>query len=358
MRAMIVDRFGRLPQVRTVPDPQCPADGVVVEVVATGLCRSDWHGWQGHDHSIVLPHVPGHELAGHIVEVGGEVTSWTVGDRVTTPFVCACGDCATCARGDHQVCPDQLQPGFTSWGSFAEYVALPRAETNLVRLPPGLDTDEYADVAAGLGCRFATAYRAITHLARPGPGDWVVIHGCGGVGLSAVMIAAARGARVIAVDIAQSSLDAASSLGAEAVINAAEVEVVDGVKDLTAGGAAVSVDALGTTTTMQNSVRCLRPRGTHVQVGLLAGADAVPPVPMDVVIGSELVVLGSHGMAASAYPQMLAEIAGGALRPELLLRDRISLDAAPQRLASLGEPGAGAGGVTIIRPRGYRGPDL
>lgn len=355
MRAVVFDQFAHPPEVQNVPDPQCPADGVVVEVVATGLCRSDWHGWQGHDGGIALPHVPGHELAGLVVEVGSQVTSWSQGDRVTTPFVCACGQCPTCRRGDHQVCERQLQPGFTQWGSFAEFVALPRAEVNLVRLPSGWearpDIDEY-DVAAALGCRFATAYRAVVELAMVQDDDWVVVHGCGGVGLSAVMIAAAHGARVIALDVATPSLERAVAFGAIATLNSGEVDVVAAVRDLTGGGADVSVDALGAATTMQNSLACLRPRGTHVQVGLLAGADARPPVPMDVVIGSELRVLGSHGMAATSYPRMMAEIAEGRLRPDLLIRERINLDQAPARLAALNDPGAGAGGMTIIRPGG------
>src|SRR5215212_8822191 len=113
MRAVVYTDFGVPPTVRDVLEPACPRDGVVVEVGATGVCRSDWHGWQGHDPEIRLPHVPGHELAGTIVEVGREVRGWGVGDRVTVPFVCACGVCASCLAADQQVCDDQFQPGFT-----------------------------------------------------------------------------------------------------------------------------------------------------------------------------------------------------------------------------------------------------
>ena len=346
MRAVMFERFGEMPEVVDVRDPRCAPDGVVIEVGATGLCRSDWHGWMGHDDGIRLPHVPGHELAGTIVARGAEVTSWQVGDRVTTPFVCACGSCATCLRGDQQVCERQLQPGFTGWGSFAELVSIERAEVNLVLVPDVM----HFDVAASLGCRFATAYRAVVQLGEVGDGDWVAVHGCGGVGLSAVMIAAARGARVVAVDVAQSSLDLALSSGAEAVVDGSSTDVVQAVHEITSGGADLSLDALGSTTTMQSSMRCLRRRGRHLQIGLLAGDDDQPRVPMDLVVGSELQVLGSHGMAARSYPAMMAEIAAGLLRPDLLIRDHITLDEAPLRLAGLGRPGAGAGGVTIIRP--------
>src|SRR6266536_1052814 len=196
MKAIFYEAFRQPPVLTEVTDPIPKPEGVVIKVEATGLCRSDWHGWMGHDPDIVLPHVPGHELAGTIAAVGPGVQGWQVGDRVTTPFICACGQCEQCLEGNQQVCPNQLQPGFNYWGSFAEYVAVPYAEVNLVRLPDDLDFD----TAAGLGCRFATSFRAIRQVGRVAHDENVVVFGCGGVGLSAVMIAAATGARVIAVD--------------------------------------------------------------------------------------------------------------------------------------------------------------
>ena len=334
MRAVLVRAFGVPPQLTETADPTCPPDGVVVAVEATGLCRSDWHGWMGHDDDIELPHVPGHELAGTVVETGVSVTRWEVGDRVTTPFVLACGRCRACARGDGQVCEDQRQPGFTQWGSFADLVALPRADLNLVRVPDEVP----AEIAAGLGCRFATAYRAVVHVARVQPGETVVVHGCGGVGLSAVLVAAALGARVLAVDPDPTSLALAEELGA--------VPLPDELDD----GPDVTIDAYGSPANLAASVAALRPRGRHVQVGLLVGPDASPPVDMGRVLGQELQLLGSHGMPASDYSEMLARIADGTLDPARLLRDRIGLAEAGPRLAALGLPGAGAGGMTVIRP--------
>ncbi|NUL34408.1 alcohol dehydrogenase catalytic domain-containing protein, partial [Streptomyces lunaelactis] len=184
MRAVVFEEFGKPLEVREVPDPVAAHDGAVVRVEATGLCRSDWHGWMGHDSGITLPHVPGHELSGVIESVGGDVANWRPGDRVTVPFICACGRCAACARGAQQVCERQEQPGFTHWGSFAEYVPVHHADANLVALP---ETMSFA-TAASLGCRFATAFRAVVGQGRVRPGEWVAVHGCGGVGLSAVMI--------------------------------------------------------------------------------------------------------------------------------------------------------------------------
>ena len=124
MRAVVIDAVRARPEVREVPEPAAPARGVVVRVLATGMCRSDWHAWAGHDDDVRFPHVPGHELAGVVAEVGAGVGRWKAGDRVTVPFVCGCGRCDWCRTGNAQVCPDQQQPGFTHWGSFAEYVAL------------------------------------------------------------------------------------------------------------------------------------------------------------------------------------------------------------------------------------------
>ncbi|MGY1590670.1 zinc-dependent alcohol dehydrogenase family protein [Geodermatophilus sp. SYSU D00708] len=331
MRALVFDEFGGPLTVREVPVPDPAPDGVVVRVGASGICRSDWHAWQGHDPDVVLPHVPGHELAGTVAAVGAGVRRWRVGDRVTVPFVNACGRCPQCAAGDHQVCPHQTQPGFTHPGSLAEYVALEAADVNLVELPADLDDT----TAASLGCRYATAFRALVQVAAVRAGEWVAVHGCGGVGLSAVQIAAAAGARVVAVDVSPPALELAGRLGAEHVVDGTG-DVAGAVADLTGGGAHVSVDALGAAVTCENSVRCLRPRGRHVQVGLLPPAQGRPAVPMDRVIALELQVLGSHGMAAHAYPELLGLIAAGRLDPRRLVTRELALDDAGAALADVG----------------------
>ncbi|MEV6652447.1 zinc-dependent alcohol dehydrogenase family protein [Streptomyces sp. NPDC051219] len=347
MRAVVFEQYGRRAEVREVPDPEPSHHGAVVRVEATGLCRSDWHGWMGHDPDITLPHVPGHELSGVVEEVGAGVANWRPGDRVTVPFICACGRCAACAAGDQQVCERQTQPGFTHWGSFAEYVALENADVNLVAVPGELS---FA-TAAGLGCRFATAFRAVVAQGRVAPGEWVAVHGCGGVGLSAVMIAAACGARVVAVDVAPGALDLARKFGATECVDASAVPggTAEAVRELTGGGAHLSLDALGSPATCAASVAGLRRRGRHVQVGLLPSAAGDPVVPMERVIGWELEILGSHGMAAHAYPTMMEMVKSGVLRPELLVTATIALEAAPAALAAMAT--APAAGVTIIEPR-------
>ncbi|MGW3424440.1 zinc-dependent alcohol dehydrogenase family protein [Streptomyces phaeochromogenes] len=345
MRAVVFEQFGKPAELRDLPDPTPAPHGVVVRVEATGLCRSDWHGWQGHDPDITLPHVPGHELAGTVEAVGGLVTGWRPGDRVTVPFVCACGSCASCAAGDQQVCERQTQPGFTHWGSFAEFVALDHADVNLVAVADELSFG----TAASLGCRFATAFRAVVAQGRVAPGEWVAVYGCGGVGLSAVMIAAAAGARVVAVDLSPRALELAREFGAAECVAASREarpeETAEAVRELTGGGAHLSLDALGSPATCAASIGGLRRRGRHVQVGLLPQD---PTLPMSRVIGLELELLGSHGMPAHAYPPMLESVRAGVLRPDLLVTSTIPLDAAPGALAAMGTaPGAG---VTIIEP--------
>ena len=343
MRAVMFTDFGQMPSVRDVPDPVCPPDGAIIRVEATGLCRSDWHGWRGHDPDIRVPHVPGHEFAGTVEAVGKGVRNWTSGERVTVPFVCACGVCEPCLAGDQQVCDNQFQPGFTHWGSFAELVAIGRADVNLVRLPDGLDFV----TAASLGCRFATAYRAVVSQGRLRAGEWVAVHGCRGVGLSAVMIAVAAGARVVAVDISEAALAAATALGAEAVVDGSADDVVARVIAATGGGAHLSIDALGSTRTSLNSIAGLRKRGRHIQVGLMVGDDARPAIPMDLVISRELEIRGSHGMAAHDYKAMLEKINDRSLQPGRLVGRTIGLDRAPAALVAMDEPQV-VGGMTVI----------
>ncbi len=322
MRAIVFDRFQGPLRCAEVPDPALPVDGVVLRVKATGLCRSDWHAWQGHDPEVRLPHVAGHELAGVVEEVGSEVRRWRPGDRVTVPFVCACGECLACQVGDQQVCAQQYQPGFTGWGSFAERVALPRADLNLVRLPETVGFTE----AASLGCRFATAFRGLIAQGRLGPGEWVAIHGCGGVGLSAVLIAVAAGAQVIAIDVSERALAMAREFGATHVVRSRDgEEIVGRIRAWTGGGAQVSVDALGSLETCRHSILGLRARGRHIQLGLMLAEQRNAAIPMDVVIARELELRGSHGMAAHAYGPMLEAMAAGRMRPARLIARTIRL---------------------------------
>lgn len=333
MRAAVYEEFIGPIEVREVRDPALSPTGVILAVKACGICRSDWHGWMGNDPDIHLPHVPGHELAGEIAAVGSQVSNFKIGDRVTVPFVSGCGECEQCESGNQQICDRQFQPGFTAWGGFAEFVALRYADNNLVCLPDEIDFV----TAASLGCRFATSFRAVVDQGRVEVSQWVAVHGCGGVGLSAIMIAATFGARVVAVDIDNDKLEFARSLGAETVINSTYGNPVEAILDTTDGGAHISIDALGNSEVLHNSVSSLRKRGRHIQVGIMESGQHNSPVPVDKIIARELEILGSHGMQAHRYPQMLTMIADGRLEPQKLIGKTVSLDEAGLELPEMNE---------------------
>lgn len=331
MKAAVFDAFRSPLAIREVADLEPRDDAVVLDVRACGVCRSDWHAWMGHDEGVSLPHVPGHELAGTVARVGGAVRRWSVGQRVTAPFCCGCGVCHDCRCGAPQVCSAQTQPGFTHWGAFAEQVEVRHADFNLVALPEAVDFV----TAASLGCRFTTSFRAVVQQGRVSSGQWVVVHGCGGVGLSAVMIARSLGAMVIAVDIRTEPLRWAKRLGAVETIDASTDDVVSRVVEITGRGAEVSIDALGSRQTCYDSVRSLAPRGRHVQVGLLLGQHVDPPLPLGEVVAKELEVIGSHGMSTTGFAPVLRSVTAGLLDPRQLIGDVVSLEQGAAQLARM-----------------------
>lgn len=343
MQALVYEDFNAPLELQTVPEPNPASHGVVLSVRACGVCRSDWHGWKGHDPMIEPPNVPGHEVVGTVTAVGDRVRQWTGGERATVPFVGGCGTCRQCRAGHPQVCPSQFQPGFSDWGAFAEFVSIDYADENLVRLPDSMD----AVTGASLGCRFATAFRAVVDQGNVSNGDWVAVHGCGGVGLSAVMIARAAGARVIAVDIADRALSLAEELGASKTINANRTDdVVANVREASSGGVHLSLDALGSPETCFHSVANLRKRGRHVQVGLLVGDNAHSVVPFDRVVADELELRGSHGLQAHRYSALFSVIESNALDPGRLVQQTIPLADAGTYLQKMSE--FSTAGVTVI----------
>ena len=344
MRVAVFDSYRSPLEIRDVPDPSCPRDGVILQIEACGVCRSDHHGWSGVDPDVALPHVPGHEFAGIVIAAGPDCQSFRIGDRVTAPFILACGECPDCRGGEPTVCNHQFVVGFSGWGAFAEQLAVPHADFNLVKLPESLGFAE----AAAMGCRLTTAFRGLVDRAGLKPGEWLAIHGCGGVGLSAVMIGQALGAQVLAIDINEEALAMAKKLGANATLNPSSVvDAALAVRDMTAGGAHVSIDGLGITTTIQNSLRSLRKLGRHVQIGQPLGPHATPPVPLlETVYARQISILGTRGIAASRFSSLLGMIAGGRLDPARMITKRIALSQAGAALKAM--DGYTGVGVTVI----------
>ena len=339
MKAALYTSFGGEIDIVGVPDPTPPQGGVVLAVGANGICRSDWHAWMGHDHTVALPHVPGHEMAGTIVAKAPDVVDFEVGQRVTVPFALGCGNCPQCRLGNQQICDNDYQPGFSGWGSFAEFVAVPYASHNLVRVPDEMTVES----AAGLGCRFATAYRAVVDKGAVTSGTSVAIWGCGGVGLSAVLIASALGAEVVAIDVDDKALELAVRFGATHVVRSGPTtDAVESVGDLLKGGAQVSIDALGSSETAVSSIRCLAKRGRHIQVGLMIGETTDPLIPMWLLHAKEIELYGVHGMPAWQYPAMLETIASGRVAPDTLVGATLNLEQGARHLMSMDSfPGNG-----------------
>lgn len=342
MRAAVYETFNGPISVVEVDDPTPGPDEVVVAVLAVGLCRSDLHGWRGTDPDIVCPHVGGHEFVGNVVALGAGVTHLAIGDRVVAPFVCGCGECDPCRDGNTQVCRRQEQPGFTMWGAFAQFCRVPYASRNAVRVPDAID-----DVSAALvGCRVSTAYRGVVERGRLDAGETLCVHGCGGVGLAAIAIGAALGARVVAVDIDPAALELATRVGATATVDASGgVDVAAAVHAL--GGAHVSVDCLGGGAVAGASIRSLRPLGRHVQIGLFPAATA--DLPISLVVRDELELLGVHGQAAARFGPIFDLVGAGRLDLRRLVTAELALDDVPTALpAMVGFSRPGIGVVTRL----------
>jgi len=332
MRAAVLREYNADLSIEEVPDPVCPEDGVVLKVLACGVCRSDWHGWTGEHPRVKPGQIGGHEYCGEVVEAGPRAR-YRVGERLVAPFILACGACPTCQSGQGHTCPNQRLPGFTEPGAFAEYVAVP-FDHNLAVLPAALTPT----VAAGLGCRVTTAWHALTGRASVQAGEWLAVHGTGGIGLAAVILGRALGARVIAVDIVPEKLALALSLGAEAAVDAREGTTAATIRDLTGGGAHVSVEALGIATTTNASIECLRPLGRHVQVGMPVGHTARMEINMNAVYMGNLAVYGTRGMPSWRYPSLLSLIEAGRIDMSPMIAREIALSQTGGELAAFNGP--------------------
>ena len=334
MRAARITAWREPLEIVDLPDPVPPRGGVVIEVLACGVCRSDWHAWTGSDPDVSLPHVPGHEFCGQIVAVGSEVVRWKVGDRVIAPFILGCGGCADCAAGHQTICATQAVPGFTIPGAFAERIAIPFADTNLAELPAAMDPA----LAAALGCRVTTAWQALVGRAEIRPGEWLAVFGGGGVGTAALLLGRALGARVVVSDVAEDKLAYARQLGADATVNAATTDAAQPVREITGGGADVAIEALGIAATTIDAMKSLRKLGRMVQIGMPAGSHTQMTLPMDVLYSGQLTLQGTRGMPSWRYPALLNLIDGGHVDLSPMVTRRIGLSGLTDELKAFDSP--------------------
>jgi alcohol dehydrogenase len=331
MRAAVLREFNADLSIEEVADPECPETGVVLEVAACGVCRSDYHGWVGGHPKVGHGSIMGHEYCGTVVEAGAKARH-KVGDRLIAPFILGCGDCPACRTGASNTCESSVVPGFGTPGAYAQYVAVPH-DHNLVHLPDTLSPA----LAAGLGCRVTTAWHALTDRAGVRAGEWVAIHGTGGIGLSAMLLAKMLGARVVVVDVVEEKLDHAKSLGADAAVNALTEDVPAAIRDLTQGGAQVSIEALGIAATTNASVECLATLGRHVHVGMPSG-DGMMNINMRAIYSKQLAFYGTRGMPSWKYPSLLGMIERGDVDLSPMLDREVTLSQASDELRAMKGP--------------------
>ena len=336
MKAAVLEAIRKPLVVKNVPDPQLPPDGAILRTEAEGVCRSDWHVWTG-DWSWVgltpsLPVVMGHEFCGVIEEVGKEVHNFQRGDRVLVPFSQGEGACEYCRTGNSHVCVSPQLPGLSYWGGYGRLVGVPKADFNLVRMPDAVTFLE----GASMGCRFMTSYHGVVDRAQVRPGEWVAVHGCGGVGLSAIHIAAAIGASVIAVDLDDRKLELAKKVGAAHVINGKKSDPVQAIAELTGGGAHVAVDALGIATTCRNAILSLRKQGRSLQIGLTTQSEKGDvALPIDRMVVMELQLIATLGMPVSRYASMLQMVEAKKLQPAAMVTETVPLAVASRVLEEM-----------------------
>jgi alcohol dehydrogenase len=343
MRAVVFQGPEEPMEIEDVDRPEPDSDGVVVETEACGVCRSDWHAWQGDWSWIGMMMRPGlvfgHEPAGRVVEVGEDVERVSEGDRVTNPFNFSGGTCLHCRNGRANLCERSMPMGFLDFapGAYAEEYPIPNADQNVVHLPDGTDPVE----VAGLGCRFATAFHGMAHRVDVNPGDWVAVHGCGGVGLSAIHTADALGANIIAVDLNWEALNKAEELGADETIQADEVQdVPQVVKGFTerSRGVDISVDALGIAETCRNSINSLGKAGQHLQIGLTTSEEeGEVSLPVDTMVTDEREFYGSYGMPPNEYDEIFRMMDRGKIDPGKIVTETIGLEEVPEQIASFGD---------------------
>jgi propanol-preferring alcohol dehydrogenase len=339
VKAAVLTQLKAPLEIREMPDPRPGPTDAVVRVEACGICRSDWHFWQGDwtwlGVQAQLPRIMGHEFGGVVEAVGEQVQGFRPGDRVTVPFHLACGRCQFCYSGRSNLCGAGTM-GFSTDGGYGRLALVPNADMNLIRLPEGVDFL----TAAALGCRYMTAYHAVADRARVRPGEWVAVFGVGGVGLSAVQIAAALGARVIAVDISDEKLQRARQEGAVATVNASQGNPFAQVRQISEGGADVGIDALGSLPTAQSSLLSIRKGGRHVQVGLTSQQEkGMVPIPVDAMVVQEIDFLTSLGCPVTSYPGLLSLVASGRLEPRRLVTQTIPVEGVNEVLNAMTEFG-------------------
>lgn len=305
--------------VRDVPRPVPGPGDALVKVAACGFCHTDLH-YLDHDVPTAKPPplILGHEISGVVEELGPGSSVRSVGDRVLVPSVLPCGNCDYCRSGRGNICPQLQMPGNHFDGGFAEYVRVPARD--LVPLPADLDLVRSAIIADAL----TTPYHAVVHRAHVRSGDWVVVVGCGGVGINAVQFAAAAGANVIAVDLRAEKREAARRLGACEALNPSDhLDLGHEVRKKSGGGADVALEVVGKPETVSLALSTLRRGGRLCVVGY---SDSVVPIPLNRLMFFEYEIVGSLGCRPVDYPRVIEMVRKGKVSLEAVVSGTLPLD--------------------------------
>lgn len=345
MKAMLLSEYKKL-DIVDMPKPEVGPEDLLVQVKACGICGSDIHGYDGSSGRRIPPLVMGHEAAGVVAAVGKQVRGFAEGDRVTFDSTVSCGRCGSCRRGSINLCENRQVLGvscneFKRHGAFAEYVVVPQ---NIAYQLPSQLKFEHAALIEAVSIAVHAANRTPVKL-----GDTAVVVGSGMIGLLVVQAIRLAGcSRVIAVDLEDSKLEIAKSLGADYTLNAKTVDVIAEVKKLTDGkGADVSLEVVGATPTVRSAIECTRKGGSITLVGNLA-----PNVelPLQAVVTRELSIYGSCA-SNGEYPQCIDYLSRGDIKVQPLITATANLDEGPSWFERLyrGEPGAMK---VILQPAG------
>lgn len=295
-----------------------PREGeLLIKVAACGLCRTDLHYLHGLPTFKAPPIVLGHEVSGRVAGLGASVEGWKEGEAVLLPPVIPCGACEYCWKGRGTLCLKQQMFGNHTDGGFAEFVTVPASAT--FRLPSSVPLEAGSIVADAV----STPYHAVVNRAQLKPGEWAAIFGCGGVGLSAVQVAKAVGARVVAVDIAPWKLETASALGADAVVDSRDAKAAaKEIRKITGGGADAAFEVIGNPEVLDLATQVVKWGGRVIVVGY---SEKPALLQSGRIMFRELEVKGSLGCGLQDFPHVIDLVARGKVRLDKMVTHRFAL---------------------------------
>lgn len=325
MRALVVSAPLEF-ALETVPVPETPAGGMLVKVLAVGMCGSDLRTLRMGHRKVTFPWILGHEICAEVVEVGpGYQGKWAVGERLAIGPNAYCGECDFCTAQAYELCENYLELAQAVPGGFADYLAIPEQWVRLGtihRLPTGMDPTTAAVSEPISSCVNAQ------ERGRVGLGDTVVVIGSGPIGCTHVSLARARGAdRVIIADIVEDRLEMARAFQPDAIINAAQTDLVAEVRRLTDGkGADVVITATPAPIAQVQAVEMARKGGRVLIFGGLPNDQSKPGVDMNIVHYNALELIGTTIFAPRHQRAALNLLASGRIPADKLITHRFGLE--------------------------------